>query len=92
MQPIKKEHLDKCKDAYLKNDKNTIIRHALNKNSIFAITANADGVKDMDFNFELNIKTMAVTNQKASGRCWIFAATTSLGKYWSNTQSTILSL
>ncbi len=75
MQPIKKEQLVKRKEAYLKNDKNAVIRHALNKNSIYAITANADGVKDMDFNFELNIKTMPVTNQKASGRCWIFAAT-----------------
>ena len=29
----------------------------------------------MDYNFDINIKTMSATNQKASGRCWLFAAT-----------------
>ena len=29
----------------------------------------------MDFNFDINIKTLPAANQKASGRCWLFAAT-----------------
>ncbi|NLB48883.1 MAG: C1 family peptidase [Erysipelotrichia bacterium] len=74
MKPIKKENLLKQKEIYLKGDKNVIIRHALNKNSIYQIVRNADDIKEKDFNFDINIKTMPATNQKASGRCWIFAA------------------
>ena len=34
-----------------------------------------DAEPEMDFNFDINIKTLPAANQKASGRCWIFAAT-----------------
>ena len=72
MEPIKKENLAKVN---LKDEKNTILRHALSKNSIRSIVSSQDADPEMDFNFDINIKTMPATNQKASGRCWLFAAT-----------------
>ena len=70
MDAIKKEKLQKVND-----EKNKILRHALSKNSLYAITTSQDAEPEMDFNFDINIKTMTATNQKASGRCWLFAAT-----------------
>ena len=70
MEAIKKENLKKVND-----DKNVILRHALSKNSLYTIVASQDAEPEMDFNFDINIKTLPAANQKASGRCWIFAAT-----------------
>ena len=75
MEEIKKEYLAKSAKKYQKDDKNVIIRHALSNNSLYALANNQDNAMDMDFNFDINIKTLPVANQKASGRCWIFAAT-----------------
>ncbi len=74
MKEIKIEQLDKYLEEY-KQDKNcTIARHALSNQDIAVAAASKDTVSGMDFNFAINIKTMSVNNQKASGRCWIFAA------------------
>ena len=75
MNPIEKEFLKKLDKKYTKNPTNTVVRHALSTNDISALALNKDNIKDMDFNFSIDIKTMSATNQKASGRCWIFAAT-----------------
>ena len=75
MEPIKKEVLETLLKDYKKDEKNTVVRHALVKNSIYAVASSQDEIKDMDFNFDINIKTLPAANQKASGRCWIFAAT-----------------
>ena len=72
MEAIKKE---KIQSLNLKDDKNVILRHALSKNSLYEITSSQDLDPEMDFNFDINIKTLPAANQKASGRCWIFAAT-----------------
>ena len=72
MEPIKKEQLLKNN---LNDEKNTILRHALSKNSLYQIVISQDEDPSMDFNFDINIKTLPAANQKASGRCWIFAAT-----------------
>lgn len=75
MESIKKEHLQELLEQYKKDKAATISRHALSNSDISVIALDKDHIKDMDFNFDINIETMSVTNQKASGRCWIFAAT-----------------
>ena len=75
MEEIKKEYLTKQFKAYQKDDKNVILRHALSNTSLYTLANNQDNAIDMDFNFDINIKTLSAANQKASGRCWIFAAT-----------------
>ena len=75
MEEIKKENLAKQFKDYKKDEKNVIIRHALSNTSLYTLANNQDNAIDMDFNFDINIKTLPAANQKASGRCWIFAAT-----------------
>ena len=75
MEEIKKEYLNKQFKAYKKDKKNVIIRHALVNTSLYTLANNQDNASEMDFNFDINIKTLSAANQRASGRCWIFAAT-----------------
>ena len=74
MKEIKLETLQEIENEYLSEKCSTIARHALSNSDIAVAAASKDTVREMDFNFDINIKTMAVNNQKASGRCWIFAA------------------
>ena len=75
MESIKKTYLEKELANYKKDEKNAILRHALVKNSLLSVASSQDDIKEMDFNFDINIKTLPAANQKASGRCWLFAAT-----------------
>ena len=75
MEEIKKEYLRRQFKAYQKDEKNVILRHALTKNGIYELANSQDNAPEMDFNFDIDIKTLSATNQKASGRCWLFAAT-----------------
>lgn len=74
MKEIKQEHLDELLKEYEQDKACKIARHALSNQDIAVAAASKDTVSGMDFNFDINIKTMSVNNQKASGRCWIFAA------------------
>lgn len=75
MKSIELKQLQKDLKEYQKSDKHTVLRHALVNNSLSSVATNQDQIKEYDFNFSINIKTLPATNQKASGRCWIFAAT-----------------
>ena len=75
MQSIDKKHLASVLEEYKKDKAAKVSRHALVNSDIATAALDKDSVKDMDFNFDINIKTMTATNQKQSGRCWIFAAT-----------------
>ena len=47
---------------------------ALYRTAVNDVAFRPQGRKDVQFTFSVDIPTMKVTNQKASGRCWIFAA------------------
>lgn len=75
MQGIKKELLNEYLKEYKGDEKQTILRHALATSELSNVIYDADDIRDTAFNFDINIKTLPATNQKRSGRCWIFAAT-----------------
>ena len=73
MNEIKKEDLEEIKKEYTQNKINTVSRHALNKNKISDLVTLSERSSCLQNNFSINLDTLPVTNQKASGRCWIFA-------------------
>lgn len=75
MEEIKKNNLLKDLQDYLADSKNSVVRHAMSKNNLSTIVRTQDEIADVNFDFDINIPTMSATYQKASGRCWIFAAT-----------------
>ena len=67
------KNLNNIKEKYNLDEKNVIIRHALNKTALSNIIYVQESEKDIDNKFSIDLKTMKVCNQKESGRCWIFA-------------------
>lgn len=63
----------KLLQEYQNDVKNTVVRHALSRSTITDTVheTNLDITNNLTFSNE--VKTMPVCNQKASGRCWIFA-------------------
>ena len=59
--------------SYQKDPKNNLIRHALSRTPITNAIFDSSSLRDVNPKFSLDLKTMPVANQKASGRCWIFA-------------------
>ena len=48
--------------------------HAVSGNAINKLAYNREAVQGLDFHFAHTIKTKGITNQKSSGRCWLFTA------------------
>ena len=57
-----------------------IIQKAIVNSGIEAVTMNQRSEIDMQFTFSKEIKTGDITNQKSSGRCWMFAGMNVLRK------------
>ena len=63
---------------YLSDDTHRIVRNALCENSITKISKRLEGKSDNPNYFSIDIKTLPVTDQKHSGRCWLFSSMTLL--------------
>ncbi len=75
MNEIKLETLQKELKEYQKDNKNTVLRHAMSKTPLSTVVRSQDEIENVNFDFDINLKTLSAANQKQSGRCWIFAAT-----------------
>ena len=68
---LKKENLNIYKKKYTNNKHNKIMQRMLNKVSLVDLIQDSDTQINHEFN--INIKTHKITDQKESGRCWSFA-------------------
>lgn len=73
MREITNNFINEVESEYIGNDIYTIARHALSKNTISSIAKVNEQTEFTRNRFSIDLKTLPVTNQKASGRCWIFA-------------------
>lgn len=71
---IEGEFLSGILEDYAADPKNTIVRHALSRSLLTDVIYESASEANATMHFSLELKTMSVTNQKRSGRCWIFAA------------------
>ncbi len=71
---IDKELLNKWQTSFEKVSRNKIAMNALTKNSVNEIAMNWDVVSKINHTYSHEIDTLKkITNQKKSGRCWLFA-------------------
>ncbi|KAI8873102.1 aminopeptidase C [Ramicandelaber brevisporus] len=71
--------MDKFRSSYYAHPKNALATHTLSKTAISAALENRDVVLANPHVFNVKVPLEAkVTNQKSSGRCWIFAAMNSM--------------
>lgn len=73
MKEISVEWLESQDKEYVKRSELQVLRRALVKSPINNVTYNIEAETNDSFMFSIDIPTMTATNQKQSGRCWIFA-------------------
>lgn len=75
---------ERVEKDYQADPKNTILRHALSRQSATDVIYEGQSLTSLQPHYSIHIKTMPVCNQKASGRCWIFAALNLLREHIAN--------
>ena len=73
--PISPAQLDAWSKAYQVDSGRQLATMSLSRNQLSEVAYRTVGEMKMRQKFSLEIKTLPVTNQKHSGRCWLFAAT-----------------
>ena len=68
------EEIEKFQQDYQQNKQNKIAELAVVNNGVQKASFNSEGIRDLNRTFSIEIPTDNVTDQKQSGRCWLFAA------------------
>lgn len=72
---ITSEHLEQYTKAFHSDRTNRVACDAVTSNGLLNSCKNPDAVRKNNHEFSLTLKQGSITNQKQSGRCWLFAAT-----------------
>ena len=73
MSELTKDLLSQLEDDYRNDEKARVVRHALKNNSVAQISRVFESEIDNTNVFSIDLHHLPVTNQKQSGRCWIFS-------------------
>ncbi|MBQ9661279.1 MAG: C1 family peptidase [Bacteroidales bacterium] len=69
---ITPQMLSEIRKGYEGSPADKAIRNALNTTSITVLSANAENAAMIDTDFSDRVETWGITDQKSSGRCWLF--------------------
>lgn len=69
---ISPEMLQKIQQTYLGSSTDKALRNAIGNNDIRKLALNQDNRKALDTHFSVRVNTKGITDQKSSGRCWLF--------------------
>ena len=69
---ISAQMLQEISSAYQGSATDMALRNALNSTPINVLAASAEKIAMMDTHFSHEVKTVGRTDQKSSGRCWLF--------------------
>ncbi len=64
--------LDEIRKGYAGSPSDKAIHNAIANNAIDKLAANADNRNGFDTHFSHKVASKGITNQKSSGRCWLF--------------------
>lgn len=64
--------LAELRSGYKASSSDKAVRNALNGTSINTLALNAENAAMMDTHFSDRVQTKGITDQKSSGRCWLF--------------------
>ena len=70
---ISADMLKEISKGYAGTPADKALRNALNTTSITVLAENADNIAMIDTHFSDEVKTRGITDQKSSGRCWLFS-------------------
>ena len=64
--------MQQIKQSYANTPTDKAIRNAIGSNDIRKLALNQDNLKGMDTHFSIKVSSKGITDQKSSGRCWLF--------------------
>lgn len=70
---IELSDIERYSAAFRANEMNRVRANGITKSGIHGVATNFEARADMRFTFSVELETGAVTNQRQSGRCWLFA-------------------
>lgn len=65
--------LETWASAFVSDPRNTLMQNAVSKTTVDDVALNRSVVTGFDHSFSVKLDKWGVTNQKRSGRCWMFA-------------------
>ena len=69
---IDEKMLTEIRQGYTATASQKAVRNALASNSIAVLATNAENLAMIDTHFTHRVKTVGITDQLSSGRCWLF--------------------
>ena len=69
---ISTDMMQQIKQSYQGTSTDKAIRNAISNNDIRKLALNQDNMKGMDTHFSVKVNSKGITDQKSSGRCWLF--------------------
>ncbi|MBO6248871.1 MAG: hypothetical protein J6N54_08690, partial [Bacteroidales bacterium] len=70
---ISADMLKEIRKGYEGTAADKAIKNALNTTAIGVLAANSENIAMIDTHFSDIVKTKGITDQKSSGRCWLFS-------------------
>lgn len=72
---ISEKEMKEIKSSFKQNDAyNKAVTNAVSNNKIKNLALNRENVKKFDHEFKYKVDVSGITNQKSSGRCWMFTS------------------
>ncbi|WP_455585209.1 C1 family peptidase [Bacteroides sp.] len=69
---ISDEMLNQIKQSYQNTAADKALRNAIGNNDIRKLALNQENMTGMDTHFSIKVESKGITDQKSSGRCWLF--------------------
>ena len=69
---ISPQQLQQIKQAYQGTPADKAIRNAITNNDINKLAINSESFNNLDTHFSDKVESKGITNQRSSGRCWLF--------------------
>ena len=69
---ISEDMLGRIRQGYTGTPEQKAVKNALASNSIATLAINGENLSMIDTHFSHRVPTKGITNQKSSGRCWLF--------------------
>ena len=67
------DNIKTYRNSYESNAVSKVATHAASKTSLADICYNTEAAKKMNHKFSISVTSLGATNQKSSGRCWLFS-------------------
>ena len=69
---ISPQMLNQIKECYQSTPVDKALRNAISNNDIRKLALNQENMAAMDTHFSIKVNSKGITDQKSSGRCWLF--------------------